>query len=107
MTEPMMASKQQQPQNQEEMVADEEQLQKLVPRELGGTYTSPYFVDKYGNEYESYAMAWRYLGLYMDCGSSSSSRTLSWYNSYKQSKACYPKVLWAAVRVEKIRTMRC
>jgi hypothetical protein len=78
----------------------QEELQR-IPRELGGTYTSPYFVDSYGNEYESYAMAWRYLGMYMDCSSSSRRqlRTLSWYDSYyKKSKTCYPKILWAAVR---------
>jgi len=48
------------------------------------SYVSPYMIDSYGNEYDSYALAWRYLGIYMDCNSSSSS--------------CSRKLLWAAVR---------
>ena len=30
-------------------------------------YYLTYIVDKNGNEYEPYALAWRYLGMYMDC----------------------------------------
>lgn len=30
-------------------------------------YYSTYIVDKNGNEYEPYSLAWRYLGMYMDC----------------------------------------
>lgn len=26
-----------------------------------------YLVDKHGNEYEPYSLAWRYLGMYIDC----------------------------------------
>jgi len=42
-------------------------------RELGGSQDGSgeewesYLVDRKGNEYEPYALAWRYLGMYIDC----------------------------------------
>ena len=46
----------------------------------GGGYKSPYFED-YDSSGDSYPLAWRYLGVYLD------------YDGYSR------KLLWAAVRV--------
>ena len=66
-------------------MAPQRPQQQQQQRGLGSSgYTSPYFVDSSGNEYESYALAWRYLGIFIDCDSSSD---------------CPRKLLWAAVRL--------
>ena len=46
-----------------------------------------FLVDSNGNQYESYSTAWRYLGMYLDCGN----------NGDDDNGSCYRRVLWAAV----------
>jgi hypothetical protein len=60
-----------------------------------------YLVDGDGNAYEPYSLAWRYLGIFMDCeddeqdeSGSDEDRRLS---SDDRGKGCARKVLWAAV----------
>lgn len=48
---------------------------------------SAYLVDENGNTYDAYSLAWRYLGLYIDCD----VETGDYYGG------CTRKVLWAAV----------
>jgi hypothetical protein len=63
-----------------------------------------YFVDADGNAYESYAMAWRYLGLFIDCSSDSDEhgkreRHLNNDNNNNDgssSSSCQRRLLWAA-----------
>ena len=78
------------------MTSNTGELQISTNRDLGGTYYSPYFKDSKGNEYESYATAWRYLGVYLDCGSSRRDlRSNRWYSSYTYKSGCSRKLLWA------------
>jgi hypothetical protein len=59
-----------------------------------------YLVDGDGNAYEPYSLAWRYLGIFIDCGDqqdesgSEEDRRLS---SDDRGNGCARKVLWAAV----------
>lgn len=63
-----------------------------------------YLVDGNGVEYEeSYALAWRYLGMYIDCDIESSNEDEDGsQNQYRflenddGSDSCYRKILWAA-----------
>jgi hypothetical protein len=60
-----------------------------------------YFVDVNGNAYDSYAMAWRYLGLFIDCSDSDSEnrgrRDLKDNdNGSSSSSNCPRRLLWAA-----------
>ena len=48
--------------------------------------------------YDSYATAWRYLGAYVDCGSSSSSGgSWNWWGGDGDCDGGGRKLLWAAV----------
>jgi hypothetical protein len=78
-------------------------------RRLGGGKDNEedgYFVDGNGNAYESYAMAWRYLGLFIDCSSSDSEQNrgrdlkenINNDNGSSSSSTtnCQRRLLWAA-----------
>ena len=64
-----------------------------------------YLVDSSGNEYDPYSLAWRYLGLYIDCDISNSTNFYQYY-SYNNRRLpeennnndgeCERKLLWAA-----------
>lgn len=63
-----------------------------------------YLVDSSGNAYEPYSLAWRYLGLYIDCDISNSTNFYQYYN-YDNARRlpegnndgeCERKLLWAA-----------
>lgn len=70
-----------------------------------------YLVDQDGEEYEPYSLAWRYLGMFIDCEDDTDDdgvdgvdgdqdeerRHLSQDNDQSDS-GCRRKVLWAAVR---------
>ena len=66
-----------------------------------------YLVDQDGEEYEPYSLAWRYLGMFIDCEDDTDEdqdgdqdeerRHLSQDNDQSDS-GCQRKVLWAAVR---------
>jgi len=58
-------------------------------------YTS-YLVDKKGNEYESYSLAWRYLGMYIDCDVDAMSEASNGRRRLEDDVDCSRKVLWAA-----------
>lgn len=57
-------------------------------------------VDKNGNEYDPYSLAWRYLGLYIDCdtndGDSNHDRRNRQLHSGDEGGKCERKLLWAA-----------
>ena len=68
--------------------------------------SSTYFVDADGNEMEPYSMAWRYLGMYMDCDLDESyvqgqgddrQRTRQLGDSEDGEGDCERVLLWAAV----------
>ena len=73
-------------------------------RALGGSsdedFTS-YLVDQDGNEYEPYSLAWRYLGMYIDCDideeSNQEERRLGGSDSGSGDGDCERVLLWAAV----------
>ena len=64
-----------------------------------------YLVDEEGNSYEPYSLAWRYLGMFVDCekedddddndGDEKERRRLS--SDDGGNNSCARKVLWAAV----------
>ncbi|KAL7533736.1 hypothetical protein ACHAXR_005409 [Thalassiosira sp. AJA248-18] len=64
-------------------------------------------VDKHGNEYDPYSLAWRYLGLYMDCDVNDANAEWNQDNDNDMHRRrlpgeddeggqCQRKVLWAA-----------
>jgi hypothetical protein len=65
-----------------------------------------YLVDSSGNAYEPYSLAWRYLGLYIDCEISNSTNFYQYYNynngytrklpEENKDGECGRKLLWAA-----------
>lgn len=67
-----------------------------------------YLVDSSGNAYDPYSLAWRYLGLYIDCDISNSTNFYQYYNynnGYNRKLhednrggdgECERKLLWAA-----------
>eukprot|EP00957_Ditylum_brightwellii_P159706 12155859-Ditylum_brightwellii.AAC.1 len=55
-----------------------------------GDYTS-LLVDRAGNQYEPYSLAWRYLGMYIDCDDNTDRRLSS-----DDNEECGCKLLWAA-----------
>ena len=66
-----------------------------------------YLVDSSGNAYDPYSLAWRYLGLYIDCDISNSTNFYQYYNynnGYSRTlhendrggDGCERKLLWAA-----------
>lgn len=66
------------------------------------------FVDADGNAYEPYALAWRYLGMYMDCDMYDEEEEAENENGKERQRhlsndsddgECTRKLLWAAVRV--------
>lgn len=71
--------------------------------------TSAYYIDRDGNEYEPYSMAWRYLGMYLDCDVNAYDETNVYVTddgierrqlnsgSGDGNDACGRKLLWAAV----------
>ncbi|CAB9524683.1 hypothetical protein (Partial), partial [Seminavis robusta] len=66
---------------------------------------SSYLVDADGNQYEPYSLAWRYLGLFVDCGDDEESEDegdskdeRERHLSSDDNKGCIRKVLWAAYR---------
>ena len=80
----------------------------MKQRDLGDS--SSYLVDDDGNEYEPYSLAWRYLGMYMDCQDSNNDdddnddnddnqdeRRMNSQDSQEDNSGCKRKVLWAAV----------
>ena len=79
-------------------------------RQLDVDNGDSYLVDKDGEEYEPYSLAWRYLGMFIDCDDDPSSgqdnddddeerrrRHLSQDNNDPSDSGCKRKVLWAAV----------
>jgi hypothetical protein len=74
-------------------------LQDVDERVLGSQDNKQsYFVDSSGNEYEPYALAWRYLGMYMDCDVDDFFYRRLNQNNNKNSDKCDRIILWAAVR---------
>lgn len=79
-------------------------------RSLGSNdnYFESLLVDKNGNEYDPYSLAWRYLGLYIDCEYEDSDE-----NGYSQrgrrlkddddENDCERKLLWAAYHDKRYR----
>lgn len=64
-----------------------------------------YLVDSSGNSYEPYSLAWRYLGLFIDCEFEDSTNFNKYYNYNRRRKLpedenndgqCRHKLLWAA-----------
>eukprot|EP00546_Thalassionema_frauenfeldii_P002251 CAMPEP_0178936684 /NCGR_PEP_ID=MMETSP0786-20121207/25318_1 /TAXON_ID=186022 /ORGANISM="Thalassionema frauenfeldii, Strain CCMP 1798" /LENGTH=439 /DNA_ID=CAMNT_0020615131 /DNA_START=64 /DNA_END=1383 /DNA_ORIENTATION=+ len=55
-----------------------------------------YLVDRKGNEYEPYALAWRYLGMYIDCDVDAMSEASYGRRRLEDDVDCSRKVLWAA-----------
>ena len=64
-------------------------------------YTS-YLVDKNGNEYEPYSLAWRYLGMYIDCDIEEQDVDREQEGDERRflsdDSNCERVLLWAAVR---------
>ena len=69
--------------------------------------SSSYLVDSKGNAYDSYSVAWRYLGMYIDCDLPESEDSESGGSNYEnvnrklasgdnEGDDCSRKVLWAA-----------
>jgi hypothetical protein len=57
-----------------------------------------FFVDSSGNQYEPYALAWRYLGMYMDCDVDDFFfRQLNENKNKNNNNKCDRIILWAAV----------
>lgn len=75
----------------------------VLSRKLNDDQQSSYLVDDEGNEYEPYSLAWRYLGMYIDCDlNGSSSHTENEIDRRLggggDGNDCSRKILWAAVR---------
>lgn len=74
-------------------------LRSVASRRLdGGSDDQPqqYLFDEDGNAYDSYSLAWRYLGVFIDCELEDRRRYLE---DAQGGGACPRKVLWAAVRI--------
>jgi hypothetical protein len=55
------------------------------------------FVDTSGTAYEPYSLAWRYLGMYIDCGEEENENGDRRRLSKDDKNDCTRKLLWAAV----------
>jgi hypothetical protein len=55
------------------------------------------FVDSSGTAYEPYSLAWRYLGMYIDCGEEENENGDRRRLSKDDKNDCSRKLLWAAV----------
>jgi len=60
-----------------------------------------YLVDKDGVEYDPYSLAWRYLGLYIDCNADNGDDDHDNHNNHRrlhedEGGQCQRKLLWAA-----------
>lgn len=72
-------------------------LPRTLERELASNDNEgSYLVDKDGNAYEPYSLAWRYLGMYIDCDA---DKQVSDDNNSGSGDGndCARKLLWAAV----------
>ncbi|KAL7521005.1 hypothetical protein ACHAWX_005695 [Stephanocyclus meneghinianus] len=91
-----------------ELELDKNSTTPWSPRHQRSLYSNDnyvsYLVDSNGNAYEPYSLAWRYLGLYIDCEIANSTNFYKYYN-YNQRKLpeqsnedgqCERKLLWAA-----------
>mmetsp|Transcript_37366 Transcript_37366/g.55682 ORF Transcript_37366/g.55682 Transcript_37366/m.55682 type:complete len:640 (-) Transcript_37366:155-2074(-) len=69
-------------------------------RHLGGSGDGDnnYLVDSSGNSYPSYSLAWRYLGLFIDCSSNNNNNNNRRHldDNNENNNACQRKLLWAA-----------
>lgn len=67
-------------------------------RQLGeeDNYVS-YLVDRNGNAYEPYSLAWRYLGMYIDCDVDAQGDNEERFLEGDDDDDCQRTVLWAAV----------
>jgi hypothetical protein len=80
------------------------------PRQSRDLYSADnhqsYLVDSSGNSYDAYSLAWRYLGLYIDCEISNTTNFYQYYNynngysrklpENNKDGECQRKLLWAA-----------
>jgi hypothetical protein len=69
-----------------------------TPRQLSeeDNYVS-YLVDRNGNAYEPYSLAWRYLGMYIDCDVDAQGDNEERFLEGDDDDDCQRTVLWAAV----------
>lgn len=69
-----------------------------LERDLSSNDNS-YFVDTEGNAYEPYSLAWRYLGMYLDCDleEGDALQDDEEANGSGEENDCSRKLLWAAV----------
>ena len=68
-------------------------------RDLGSGDEDNFLVNpRTGEEYEPYSMAWRYLGVYLDCDRDDEAEEQRRRLSGDNDAPCLRKVLWAAVR---------
>lgn len=72
-------------------------------RSLSNDYQyESHFVDTDGNEYDPYSLAWRYLGIYMDCGDQNYQNEGEGADGDRERElsgdedSCQRKLLWAA-----------
>lgn len=83
-------------------------LQRQSTRDLGGSDDNQgsYLVDKNGELYEPYSLAWRYLGMYMDCDPTQQQYADEADQEFEGRRGlegdgdendCSRKLLWAAV----------
>jgi hypothetical protein len=56
-----------------------------------------YLVDRNGNAYEPYSLAWRYLGMYIDCDVDAQGDNEERFLDRGDDDDCQRTVLWAAV----------
>lgn len=73
--------------------------QEAEDRLLAEQDNTDYFTDANGDEYDPYSLAWRYLGMYIDCDFEESELETDDLQRRLESgdDACYRKILWAAV----------
>ena len=96
-------------------------LPRTLQRELGESNDNQgsYLVDENGDAYEPYSLAWRYLGMYVDCDPNEDSRNDQDdhdQDDHEQRKLesgsgdgddCSRKILWAAVSFVYVPCLDC
>ena len=80
----------------------DDQFDRILAGSNDNQYFESHFIDRDGNEYDPYSLAWRYLGMYVDCAANDQQylndnvgrrdRDLS----DDKDGSCQRKLLWAA-----------